>query len=172
METQEKVFYCFYKITSSKNYNAGKDKKIHFTDQNVSSYNNNLTMAFLNWPIETYIWKYGDGVFTTRVSLRHTTMFTYSHATTPLDQSERAYYLSYFINTNRVTFTSKRTFVTFIGIGQLDRFHRSNTWRKLCSLDVAWAFFKTAPFLRSYDFFSLLQEYGLAITSCSSPHPT
>ena len=27
METQEKVSYCFYKITSSKNYNAGKDEK-------------------------------------------------------------------------------------------------------------------------------------------------
>ena len=27
MQTQEKVFYCFYKITSSKNYNAGKDEK-------------------------------------------------------------------------------------------------------------------------------------------------
>ena len=26
-----------------------------------------------------------------------TTMFTYSHANTPLGQSERAYYLSYFI---------------------------------------------------------------------------
>ena len=26
-----------------------------------------------------------------------TTMVTYSHATTPLSQSERAYYLSYFI---------------------------------------------------------------------------
>ena len=31
--------------------------KIHFTDQNVSSYNINLTMAFLNWPIKTYILK-------------------------------------------------------------------------------------------------------------------
>ena len=30
-------------------------------------------------------------------NLRHTTMFTYSHANTPLGQSERAYYLSYFI---------------------------------------------------------------------------
>ena len=29
-----------------------------------------------------------------------TTMFTYSHANTALGQSERAYYLSYFINTN------------------------------------------------------------------------
>ena len=29
-----------------------------------------------------------------------TTMFTYSHANTPLGQSERAYYLSYFINAN------------------------------------------------------------------------
>ena len=63
-------------------------------DQSVSSYNMNLTMAFLNWPIKTYIWNSGDGVFTTRVSLRHTTMFTYSHATTSLGQSEHAYYLS------------------------------------------------------------------------------
>ena len=39
----------------------------------------------------------GGGVFTTRVSLRHATMFTYSHANTPLGQSERAYYFSYFI---------------------------------------------------------------------------
>ena len=30
-----------------------------------------------------------------------TTMFTYSHANTPLGQSERAHYLSYFINTYR-----------------------------------------------------------------------
>ena len=29
-----------------------------------------------------------------------TTMFTYSHANTPLGQSERAYYLSYFIMDN------------------------------------------------------------------------
>ena len=53
-------------------------KKIHFTDQNVSSYNINLTLAFLNWPIKTYIWKSGDqrcGVSLTLVSLRHTTMF-------------------------------------------------------------------------------------------------
>ena len=30
-----------------------------------------------------------------------TTMFTYSHANTPLGQSERAYYLSYFIKVDR-----------------------------------------------------------------------
>ena len=57
-------------------------------------------MEFLNWPIKTYIWKSGDqwcGVFTTRVSLRHTTILTYSYASMPLDQSERAYYLSYFM---------------------------------------------------------------------------
>ena len=29
-----------------------------------------------------------------------TTMFTYSHANTPLGQSERAYYLSYFVINN------------------------------------------------------------------------
>ena len=92
---------CFYKITSSKNYNAGKDKKkINFTDQNVPSYNIDFTIGCLNWPMKTYISKSGDGVFTTRVSLRHstnhTTTFTYSN--TPLSQSERAYYLSYFID--------------------------------------------------------------------------
>ena len=32
--------------------------------------------------------------------LEATTMFTYSHANTPLSQSERAYYLSYFIKYN------------------------------------------------------------------------
>ena len=64
---RKNVLYCFYKITSSKNYNAGKDKEIHFTDENVSSYNIKLTMAFLNWPIKTFkILKSGDrrcGVF-------------------------------------------------------------------------------------------------------------
>ena len=35
------------KITTSKKLERRK-QKIHFTDQNVSSYNINLTMAFLN----------------------------------------------------------------------------------------------------------------------------
>ena len=39
-------------------------------------------------------------MFTTRVSLRHTTMFTYAHASMPLGQSERAYYLSSFIKSS------------------------------------------------------------------------
>ena len=34
-------------------------------------------------------------------TLRHTSVFTYSHANTPLGQSERAFYLSYFINNNK-----------------------------------------------------------------------
>jgi len=34
-------------------------------------------MGFLSWPMKTYISKSGDGVFKTRVSLRHTTVFTY-----------------------------------------------------------------------------------------------
>ena len=47
-------------------YKTGEDKqKIHFTDQNISSYNINLTMAFFKWPIKIYISKSGDGVFTT-----------------------------------------------------------------------------------------------------------
>ena len=36
-----------------------------------------------------------------------TTMVTYSHASTPLGQSERAYYLSYFIKTESFTFGNK-----------------------------------------------------------------
>ena len=36
-------------------------------------------------------------MFTTRVSLRHTTMFTYSRAAKPVGQSEHAHYLSYCI---------------------------------------------------------------------------
>ena len=31
-------------------------------------------------------------------NLHHASVFTYSHANTPLGQSERTYYLSYFIN--------------------------------------------------------------------------
>ena len=71
--------------------------KIHFTDQNVSSYNINLTMASLNWPIKTYFENLviGNVACTT---LCHTTMFTYSNANMPIGQSEHAYYLSYFIN--------------------------------------------------------------------------
>ena len=60
-------------------------------------------MAFLNWPIKTYFFEnlvIGDVACTT---LRHTTMFTYSHANTPLGQSERMYYLSYFIHIDNIT---------------------------------------------------------------------
>ena len=39
-------------------------------------------------------------VISAQKDLDVTTMFTYSHANTPLGQSERAYYLSYFINNN------------------------------------------------------------------------
>ena len=88
---RKKVFYCFYKITSSKNYNAGKDKKIHFTDQNVSSYNIDLTMGILNWPIKTFILKiWWWRVCNVCTTLRHTTRLTYSHTNTPLGQSESA----------------------------------------------------------------------------------
>ena len=65
-------------------------------------------MGFLNSPIKTlinqnlnWLWPikiltlFRCGVCTT---LRHTTVFTCSHANTPLGQLERAYYLSYFIN--------------------------------------------------------------------------
>ena len=42
-------------------------------------------------------------------NLRHTTVFTYSHANTPLGQSERAYYLSYFIIDNSIFEIKKLT---------------------------------------------------------------
>ena len=96
---RKKVFYCFYKITSSKNYNAGKDKNSfywskrifleHWFDNGISQLTNQ-TLYFENLVI-------GDVECTT---LHHTTMFTYSHANTPLGQLECAYYLSYFIKKN------------------------------------------------------------------------
>ena len=59
-----------------------------------------------------------------------TTMFTYSHANTPLSQSERAYYLGYFINVNlnailmaikyvlkRLTFSSSLNFDDGLSVG-------------------------------------------------------
>ena len=47
--------------------------------------------------------KFGACVISARKAkqLDATTMFTYSHANTALGQSERAYYLSYFITSNR-----------------------------------------------------------------------
>ena len=48
--------------------------------------------------------KFGACVISARKAkqLDATTMFTYSHANTALGQSERAYYLSYFINIYRL----------------------------------------------------------------------
>ena len=53
---REKFSIAFRKKHSLKTTKQGKDKKIHFTDQNVSSYAIYLTMAFVNWPIKIYIW--------------------------------------------------------------------------------------------------------------------
>ena len=49
----------------------------------------------------------GDVACTT---LRRTTMFTYSHENTPLGQSERAYYLSYFVKA--IALSSVQGFIT------------------------------------------------------------
>ena len=78
------VFYCFYKILSSKNYNAGKDKKLHFTDQNVSSYNINLTWHFSADQSKVTFENLVIGVtaclrFTTRVSFRSPVLIFTSH---------------------------------------------------------------------------------------------
>ena len=53
-------------------------------------------------------------MFTTRVSLHHTTIFTNSHANTPLGQSECTYYLSYFIKGYREKRTTYPTPITFL----------------------------------------------------------
>ena len=45
--------------------------------------------------------------------LEGTIMFTYSHANTPLGQSERAYYLSYFINEDGSSFTRKQSLICY-----------------------------------------------------------
>ena len=42
-----------------------------------------------------------------------TTMFTYSHANTPLGQSERAYYLSYFIHAYTYCWGRQKTLRVF-----------------------------------------------------------
>ena len=61
--------------------------------------------------------KFGACVISARKAkqLDATTMFTYSHANTALGQSERAYYLSYFINRNKSRFL--RPGLTLIEIG-------------------------------------------------------
>ena len=56
-------------------------------------------------------------MFTTRLSLRQTTMFTYSHATTSLCQSEFAYYLSYFLITH-VTYGPVSLLISRIALPQ------------------------------------------------------
>ena len=93
---RKKVFYCFYKITSSKNYNAGKcrlfywPKRIfllHWFDDGIFqlSYQNlhieNLVVACLN-----------SCIFTS-----HNHVYILSYSDTPLGQSESANYFSYFI---------------------------------------------------------------------------
>ena len=56
-----------------------------------------------------------------------TTMFTYSHANTPLCQSERAYYLSYFINRDddvckHVTYKIPFSFILYLCLCKLFNF--------------------------------------------------
>ena len=83
---RKKVFCCFYKIPSSKNYNAGKDKKFILLIKFYLP-----TTLIWQWDFSTdqsklTFWKCGGGLFTTWVSLRHTTMFTYwcKHASWPI----------------------------------------------------------------------------------------
>ena len=66
-------------------HNAGKDKKNHFTDQNLSTSNIDLTMGFLNRPIKTYIskrWRlYNSCIFTPH---NHVYITSCKHASWPI----------------------------------------------------------------------------------------
>ena len=64
-------------------------------------------------------------------NLRHTTVFTYSHANTPLGQSERAYYHSYFMNT---TGSKSIEFLTNIFATKLTIFIYNMLQKKPCPI--------------------------------------
>ena len=59
-----------------------------------------------------------------------TTMFTYSHANTPLGQSERAYYLSYFIN--RGYYTGARRYEFYFRVAKQYFTNERSEWAKYC----------------------------------------
>ena len=67
-------------------------------------------------------------------TLRHTAMFTYSHANTPLGQSGRAYYLSYFIKTNKTLCLSCDLYGFGITLIAKIRLHKD----QLCYADEAY----------------------------------
>ena len=146
-------------------------------------------MAFLNWLIKTYILNSGDGVFTTRVSLRHTTMFTYSHVTTSLGQLEHAhYFFSLFFDDklrvkkwNRITFKLNQTkliafFGCFLLCQRFRKFRSEFKWKGLFRFLPTGIFGITSgggplisveifrskfavPFLTNR-FFALIREFG------------
>ena len=99
--TGKKVSYCFYKITSSKNYNAGKDKKKSFFWSKRIFLPHWFDNGFLNWPIKTCILKmlwwrvYNSCIFT---SHNHVYILSCKHASQPIN----SYFinLSYFIKSN------------------------------------------------------------------------
>ena len=86
VNTGKKVFYCFYNITSCKNYRAGKDEEFILLIKTYFPTTLIWQWHFSTDQHKTYNSKSGDFVFKTRASLRHTTMFIYSHRTTPLCQ--------------------------------------------------------------------------------------
>ena len=78
-------------------------------------------------------------------------MFTYSHANTPLGQSERAYYLSYFIKSyNRYPVIVNNLFGIFLEISNQ---HSVNSGDLKCSItfsgDISYLFKIDIPFLAS-----------------------
>ena len=93
-----KVEFKYFSSPALKTTMREKIRKIHFTDQKVSSYSIDLKVGFLNWPIKTDILKiwwwrvYNSCIFT---SHNHVYILSCNHASRQI----RACALSYFIIT-------------------------------------------------------------------------
>ena len=103
-------------------------------------------------------------------NLRHTTVFTYSHANTPLGQSERVYYLSYFIKLNNWVLESmdegKVTGLLFVDISKaFDFLNPKVLLRKLEHLGLSE---RCLRWLRSY--LADRQQSELINGELSEPH--
>ena len=91
---RKNVFFCFYEITSSKNYNAGKDKKKSFFWSKgifLQHWFHNGISQLTNENFDFKIWWWR--VYNSCISTSHKRVYILS-----CKHSERAYYLSYFLN--------------------------------------------------------------------------
>jgi len=79
---RKKLFYCIYKISSSKNRNAGKDQKKSFYWSKRIFLQHWFDDGFLNWPIKTWWWRvYNSCIFT---SHNYVYILSCKHASRPI----------------------------------------------------------------------------------------